>query len=82
MVGRAVNKNLKKVCFSLSISPDSYEAYYRGDAKYVQVETDQSQVVKMPADIFKRFLTREGISGRFVVSYDQNNRFHSIEKLT
>lgn len=74
-------RNLKKIRFNLSISADSYEAYYRGDAKYVQIETDRSLKVRMPAEIFRRFLTREGIYGTFVVTCDQNNRFKSIEKL-
>ncbi|MBL4584926.1 MAG: DUF2835 domain-containing protein [Pseudomonadales bacterium] len=72
---------MKQIRFNLSISSESYEAYYRGDAKYVQVTTDQSVTVQMPADIFRRFLTRGGISGTFLVKYDKDNRFQSIEKL-
>ncbi|MBV1959410.1 MAG: DUF2835 domain-containing protein [Pseudomonadales bacterium] len=70
-----------QIRFSLSISPDAYEAYYRGDAKYVQVVTDQSLRVKMPANIFRPFLTQQGVSGTFVVTYDRDKRFQSIEKI-
>ena len=83
-----MNLNIQKgkpgvtqIRFSLSISSDAYEAYYRGDAKYVQVVTDQSLKVKMPANIFRSFLTPQGVSGTFVVTYDKDKRFQSIKKL-
>ena len=83
-MGDSINKQkkrLKQVRFSLLISSNAYQAYYRGDAKYIQVTTDQLLKVKMPADIFKRFVTHQGIAGSFVVTYDQDKRFQSIEKL-
>ncbi|MBV1888807.1 MAG: DUF2835 family protein, partial [Proteobacteria bacterium] len=43
--------------------------------------TDQSLRVKMPANIFRPFLTQQGISGTFVVTYDRDKRFQSIEKI-
>ena len=75
------SKGLKYVRFRLSISAQAYESFYRGEAKYVQVETDNALKVNMPADIFRPFLTHTGISGAFEVVYDKDNRFQSIKPL-
>lgn len=78
----SVNKGLKYVRFRISISAKAYESFYRGDAKYVQVETDNGLTVNLPADIFRPFLTHTGISGAFEVVYDKDNRFQSIKPLS
>ena len=37
--------------------------------------------VHFPANILRRFVTRGGIRGRFLIQFTDDNRFHSIERL-
>ena len=66
--------------FSLSISPEQFEEYYRGTARQVVARCRSGQTVQFPASLLQRFVTREGIHGNFVLTCDGNHRCVGLER--
>ena len=67
--------------FRLNISADQYLRYYQGAASSVQVLSECGNRLRFPASRLRPFLTRSGISGRFRISVDEQQRFIGLEKL-
>ncbi|WP_347329667.1 DUF2835 domain-containing protein [Marinimicrobium locisalis] len=72
---------MNAVIVSLTISPDEYRRWYEGSAQHVHATTVDGRSVQFPAPILRRFVTREGIRGRFRIHFDGQNRFQAIEKI-
>lgn len=68
--------------FTINIKPDQYQAYYSGQIKQIVVKTEQGLTVRFPAKHLQQFITREGISGRFTMQLDADNRLIGIERIT
>lgn len=68
--------------FTLNLSYHKYLAVYEGHAQYVITQASDGRSIRFPADILKPYLTREGIQGTFVINFTENNKFHSLTKLT
>jgi Protein of unknown function (DUF2835) len=68
--------------FYLRISPEQYLDYYRGVVRRVIVRSTSGQTVQFPASVLQKFVTEEGVHGRFVLTCDQNNKFLEMERLT
>lgn len=71
----------QEVIFSLAISADDYLHYYQGKAKYVLANSQDGRKIKFPAGVLQQFLTHDGVSGRFRLCFDDNNKLISIEKI-
>ncbi|MFY2508653.1 DUF2835 family protein [Vibrio pectenicida] len=67
--------------FSLNISYQSFLAHYNGAASNVLVVTDEGLRLQLPATRFRPFLSQIGLSGRFRLTTDQNNKFIKLEML-
>ena len=67
---------------SLSISADEFIRLYQGTAKVVNTLSEDGRRVQFPASILQRYVTRSGIAGRFMIEFDENNRFSSIHKIS
>ena len=67
--------------FSLNISPEKYERYYRGNAKAVIVTADDGRTLRFPAGNLQRFVTHDGIQGRFTIVFDDNNKIIEFSRL-
>ena len=72
--------NMQKICVSLNISPERYLAFYRGTAKIIIATAEDGRRVQFPVNVVRKFVTREGIRGRFVIVFDDQNKFKSIER--
>lgn len=66
---------------NLVIAPEEYQRLYAGTAKTVSTQSADGRRVQFPANILRRFVTREGIRGRFIIRFSDDNRFESIERL-
>lgn len=66
--------SVNRVRFSLDISWDSYLLHYRGVADNVQVRANDGRRVQFPANLLRRYITREGIHGEFFLSYDAQGK--------
>jgi len=72
---------MREVRFSLVIPADEMLRYYRGTAKNVLVTTDGGLRLQFPAEHLQRFITPDGIHGRFAIRFDANNKFAGIRKI-
>ncbi len=74
-------KSMQYMVVSLHISADEYIAYYQGVASAVVATAEDGRTVRFPANLLQPFLTHQGISGRFVLSFDNNNKFKALKKI-
>lgn len=70
------------ISFSINLSYDKFLQVYQGHAKHVVTKAYDGRTLQFPAEILKPYLTHSGIQGRFVIYFDENNKFKSLEKLT
>jgi hypothetical protein len=66
---------------NLVIAPEEYQRLYAGTAQHVSARSIDGRRVQFPANILRPFVTREGIRGRFMIHFSDDNRFESIEKI-
>jgi hypothetical protein len=72
---------MRQARFTLHISADELLRYYRGDAAVVAVTAADGTRLRFPASSLRRFVTREGIHGRFLIRFDEDNHLLGIERL-
>lgn len=56
--------------------------YYRGNAQKVVVTSKEGLRLQLPIDVFKPYITQNGIYGVFTVWVDENNKMIRLEKKT
>lgn len=71
---------MPSVRLQLNISASEFLAWYRGTARSVLARADSGQWVEFPASALQKFIHSEGIHGRFVLTYDDNHKFISLEQ--
>ena len=69
-----------EIIVQLNISAASYERLYRGEAHTVMAHDMQGRRVRFPAAALRRFVTREGIRGVFVLRVDVRNKLLDIRR--
>ncbi len=72
---------MQRMRFSLNISADRYLSYYQGAAKSVWVETEDGRSLKFPASELQRFVSHDGIHGRFEIIFDGQNKLVSLKRI-
>ena len=72
---------MKKMRFSLDISPEKYIAYYEGAAKFVRVYTEEGLSLKFPASELQKYITRDGVQGRFEILFDDKHKLVSLKRI-
>ena len=73
---------MKESRCSLNISADKLLSYYSGKVRNVIAKCDDGTTIQFPVEILRPFISHEGINGRFVIRYDENNKLAGIEKIT
>lgn len=68
--------------FNIRISQQEFLRHYRGTASAVQVISECGRRLRFPASRLRPFLTHTGISGRFLLTVDADNRFLELKKIT
>lgn len=71
-----------EVVVNLAISADQYLAYYQGAVKEVVAPSIDGRTIRFPCTILQPFVTHNGIHGRFAISFDRNNKFKEIRRLS
>lgn len=64
----------RKFEFNLSLPAEKVQQIYGGQARYILVYTDDGLSVQLPANNFRRYVTAQGIQGRFEVEVNDNNK--------
>ncbi|MCP4387601.1 MAG: DUF2835 domain-containing protein [Gammaproteobacteria bacterium] len=67
--------------FNLALSAQKVQAIYQGQARYIQVESDNGLKLQLPAANFRGFVTEDGINGRFAISIDANNKIQVLHRI-
>ncbi len=63
------------------ITADEYLKHYQFPGAVVYTRSRDFRSVKFPASILQRYVTRQGVSGSFEISFDQTGKFTSIRQL-
>jgi len=72
---------MKRMTFSMNLSAEKYLRYYQGSAKAVIVQADDGRTLKFPINAIQKFVTRDGVQGRFEIIFDDNNKMQSLNRL-
>lgn len=67
--------------FQIRISAETYLSYYRGHARAVIVQAEDGRTIQLPADVFRQYVTADGISGRFELCLDNNNKLIELKRI-
>ncbi|MBL1142698.1 MAG: DUF2835 domain-containing protein [Proteobacteria bacterium] len=68
--------------FKLSLSTETYLAYYKGKANSIQVRSLDNKKIRFPANAIRNFLTHDGVHGLFEIQFDECNKLVEIEKIS
>lgn len=66
--------------FSMHMTVEQCQSYYRGNVKYVVVTCDDGKTIQLPIDKLRPYVTTTGIRGRFRLTLGENNKFLALEK--
>lgn len=62
----------------ISLSADEFLKVYQGSANRVFIRSREGRSVSLPARHLQPFLTREGVHGSFILTFDQNGKMISL----
>jgi len=73
---------MKQFEFQLKITPQQYQHYYQGAIKQVVAALDSSgATIQFPAALLQRFVTANGVHGRFVLRCDDDYKNSKLTKI-
>ena len=72
---------MPQMIFSLSISPEQYQRYYRGTVTTVVTRAEDGRSLRFPADQLRKFVDHSGVNGRFKIEFDDSNKLVSLTRL-
>lgn len=67
--------------FQMNLSAETFLHYYRGAARLVIVQAEDGRTIQLPASSLRPFVTASGISGRFELTLDANNKLVELRRL-
>lgn len=72
---------MQKLHFYLDISPEKYQSYYQGSAKFIHVQTEDGRSLKFPAAEMQKFVSHCGIQGRFEIVFNDDHKLVSLSRI-
>ena len=72
---------MQRITFRLTLSAEEFLKYYRGAARSVVVTSDDGRSLKFPASALQKFVTNDGVQGRFTLIFDDDNKLAGIERI-
>lgn len=72
---------VKSYRFHLGLSSNQYLDYYRGRARNVVAPCADGLRLQFPAALLKRFITPQGIHGKFELICDDNNKVIELRRI-
>lgn len=76
----ALTKEYNSVLVPLSISRKQFMKYYTGKANSITAKSMDGRRIQFPATNLRKFMTAEGISGTFRLTYDANGKLIELIK--
>lgn len=75
------NVGQRQFIFSLYLTHDQFLDYYKGSAKGLLVAAECGRRISFPPLRLIPFVTATGVSGRFLLTVDNTNRFVSLQRI-
>ncbi len=72
---------MNKYYFNMALSYERFLPVYQGQVKTLQVTDDFKRRIDIPAEHFRQFLTRDGLSGRFELTVQNDGKFISLNRI-
>lgn len=72
---------MQQIIVDLKIDRDEWLKIYRGQTNLVYARTRDGRSIQFPANILSKYTTHSGIYGSFVIYFDDQGKFQSIQKL-
>ncbi len=72
---------MRHIVVDVNINAEQYMAHYQGQVKDVVAWALDGRRVRFPTKILQPFVSRQGIVGRFQISFDDKGKFKTIERL-
>ncbi|MBT3204161.1 MAG: DUF2835 domain-containing protein [Gammaproteobacteria bacterium] len=72
---------MQKLRFKLNISAEKLQAYYRGLAKFVAVQSEDGRNVQFPVSELQPFVSHSGVQGRFEIQFTDEFKFLKLTRL-
>ena len=67
--------------FSISIPPESWSEFYRRPNSRIVATDVKGRRIQLAAKHFQKFVSREGIRGKFRLTLDENNDLVALDRL-
>lgn len=71
----------KLLVVKLAIEADEFVRLYKGTARSVVARATNGKTVRFPANILRPFVTRDGVRGRFKITFNASGKLIAIDKL-
>ncbi|MDR2876500.1 MAG: DUF2835 domain-containing protein [Chromatiales bacterium] len=72
---------VQEIVIDLAIAADDYLRYYQGSVSAVRVKARDGRMVQFPAQLLRRFVSREGVHGTFVLRCRVDHRLLGMERI-
>ena len=72
---------MRTLHIDLNIRAEVFLSWYEGTAREVFAVSHEGLTVQFPANVLQRYISADGIQGTFLLTFDEKNKFVSIEKL-
>lgn len=72
---------MRAVTVTISISAQDYLGHYQGAVKEIVARSSEGQNIRFPSTILQPFVNHDGVHGRFVISFDDKNKFQQIQRV-
>jgi hypothetical protein len=70
-----------EVIVDIHVSAEETLRVYEGSARFIYAHALDGRSVKFPVNIMKKFVSLDGIQGRFVIEFDTDKKFKDIRRL-
>ena len=71
----------QSIIVDVRIDAAEFSRYYYQPGAQVVVQSQDGRTVRFPANLLQRFVTHQGVAGRFVIHYTESGQFSAIERL-
>lgn len=72
---------MQKLIVDVALPAERYLAWYRGQAGRVLMHARDGRSISLPAHHLRPFLSHEGVYGSFVLSFTEDGKLVSLERM-
>ena len=66
--------------FSIQIDASEIEKYYQGRVRNILVKANNGLKIQFPANLILPYVTHSGVSGQFILQYEDNGKATSLRR--